>query len=175
MGILDKIYSFFFEGEEKHVDSDFDPNELKENVRKYHEAHPEQTIKDKEKHVDSNFDLNELKENLRKYREAHPEQTIKDEDKHKDLNFDLNESREGEENSEIIKEENLKFSNYTVNMNLLIYNKISDYQYIKCCASCWFCFISPVRTHRCVKHNFKNKLNGCCDDYEYSKKQLPDT
>jgi hypothetical protein len=169
MGILDKIYSFFFEGEEKHVDSDFDLNELKENVRKYRETHQKQTIKDKEKHVDSNFDLNELKENLRKYRAAHPEQTIKDDDKHKDLNFDLRESKEGEENSETIK------ANYTVNMNLLIYKKISDYQNIKCCASCWFCFISPVRTHRCVKHNFKNKLNGCCDNYEYSKKQVQDT
>jgi len=130
---------------------------------------------DKDKHENSDFDLNELKENLSKYREKHPEQTIKDNDKHADSNFNLKESKEGEENSETIKEENLKFSNYTVNMNLLIYKKISDYQDIKCCASCWFCFISPVRTHRCVKHNFKNKLNGCCDNYEYSKKQVQDT
>lgn len=106
---------------------------------------------DEDYHKNADFDLNELKENIKKYHETHPE-----------------------ENSETIKEVNVKFSNYTENKNIMISLKLSYYTDKKCCASCWFCYISPVRTHNCVKHNFRNNVNGCCDDYTYHKIQIPD-
>jgi hypothetical protein len=116
-----------------------------------HSNESENVSKDEDKSNNSDFDLNVLKENIKKYHETHPE-----------------------ENSETIKKENLEFSNYTENKNILISMKLSYYSDKKCCASCWFCYISPVRTHNCVKHNFKNNLNGFCDDYTYHKIQLQD-
>jgi hypothetical protein len=124
MGILDKIYHFFFE--------------------------------DKENYETPNFDLKTLKENLGEKHEKDAEGKTK----------------------KIVEEEirgiTLIIPSYTVNPNILPSKKSQFYWNITCCKSCWFCFDSPGRSYRCVKHNIKNHFNGCCDDYRYNKMQLPE-
>ncbi len=160
--IVTKLKNLLFEGEVKEYSPIKIPKKVPEETI-IEPTHPktdediprpndsENVSKYGDKHKNSDFDLNELKENIKKYHETHPE-----------------------ENSETIKGVYLEFSNYTENKNILIAMKLSYYTDKKCCASCFFCYISPVRTHRCLKHNFDNKLNGRCDDYTYNKIQIPD-
>ena len=105
---------------------------------------------------DDTLDFNELKENFRKINE-----------------------KESEEKTKIIIEEEIReirliVPSYTVKPNIPSYKKPEYYWNITCCKSCWYCFDSAGRPLRCEKHGGKNHFNGCCDDYEYNKKQLPD-